>query len=108
MKLLSYGFPLDTVQMPLNPFDASFRSFQQLVLPEAQKQAIAVLGVKRLCGSDEMVVQGAITVEMAAIECNCQVEAGDGHLEIFKTTVKYDGKIGRQQHEYPTLEELPV
>jgi hypothetical protein len=45
---------------------------------------------------------------MAAIEKRCAGEAGDGHLELFKTTVKYDGKIGRQQHGYPTAEELPV
>jgi hypothetical protein len=45
---------------------------------------------------------------MAAIEKRCQQEAGDGHLELFKTTVKYDGKVGRQQHEYPATEELPV
>jgi len=149
LKMLAHGFPFDTVQMPLSPFDASFRSFQHQVLPEAQKQGIAVLGMKSLGGSGEMVAQGAITVKdalsyamslpvattisgmntleilkqnleivlgfeklstarMAAIEQRCQVEAGDGHLELFKTSVKYDGKIGRQQHEYPEIEELPV
>jgi len=149
LKMLSHGFPFDTVQMPLNPFDATFRSFQHLVLPEARKQGISVLGMKSLGGSGEMIVQGGITVkealhyamslpvattisgmdsmevlkqnlqivaqfeklsgaQMAAIEKRCQGEAGDGHLELFKTTVKYDGKVGRQQHEYPTAEELPV
>jgi hypothetical protein len=28
LKMLSHGFPFDTVQMPLNVFDASFRSFE--------------------------------------------------------------------------------
>jgi hypothetical protein len=46
--------------------------------------------------------------QMAAIEKRCQQEAGDGHLELFKTTVKYDGKVGRQQHQYPDIEKLPV
>ena len=34
LKMLSYGFPFDSVQMPLNAFDATFRSFQTHVLPE--------------------------------------------------------------------------
>jgi uncharacterized protein len=45
LKMLSHGFPFDTVQMPLNPFDATFRSFQAQVIPEAKKQGIAVLGM---------------------------------------------------------------
>jgi aryl-alcohol dehydrogenase-like predicted oxidoreductase len=149
LKMLSHGFPFDTVQMPLNPFDASFRSFQHEVLPEARRQGISVLGMKSLGGSGEMISMGAITVkdalsyamslpvattisginslailkqnieiaskfeklsleQMSAIEKRCQGEAGDGHLELFKTTVKYDGKEGRQQHGYPDVEKLPV
>jgi predicted aldo/keto reductase-like oxidoreductase len=43
-----HGFHFDTVQMPLNVMDAHFRSFTQLVLPEAVKQGIGVLGMKSL------------------------------------------------------------
>ena len=32
------GFPFDTVQMPLNCFDATFHSFETQVLPEANKR----------------------------------------------------------------------
>lgn len=32
----------------------------------------------------------------------------DGRYELFKSTVKYDGDIGRQQHDFPTPEELPA
>jgi hypothetical protein len=32
----------------------------------------------------------------------------DGRYELFKSTVKYDGDVGRQQHMYPTVEELPA
>jgi aryl-alcohol dehydrogenase-like predicted oxidoreductase len=39
-------FHFDTVQMPLNIMDAHFRSFSQLVVPQAVKQQIAVLGMK--------------------------------------------------------------
>jgi aryl-alcohol dehydrogenase-like predicted oxidoreductase len=63
LKMLSHDFPFDTIQMPLNCFDASFHSFEKLVLPEAQKRGIAVLGMKSLGGSGEMVTSGAITPE---------------------------------------------
>src|ERR1700689_3756290 len=63
LKMLSHDFPFDTVQMPLNCFDASFRSFEKQVLPEAIKKGVAVLGMKSLGGSGEMVTSGAITPE---------------------------------------------
>jgi len=149
LKMLSHGFPFDTVQMPLNPFDGSFRSFAQHVLPEARKQGLAVFGMKSLGGSGEMVRKGGVTVaealryamslpvtvtisginsidvlkqnleiasnfkpmaesEMAELRKRCASDAADGHLELFKTTLKYDGDLGRQQHGYPKVEELPA
>jgi aryl-alcohol dehydrogenase-like predicted oxidoreductase len=50
LKMLSHSFPFDTVQMPLNCFDATFRSFEQTVLPEANRRGIAPLGMKSLGG----------------------------------------------------------
>jgi aryl-alcohol dehydrogenase-like predicted oxidoreductase len=41
-----HGFHFDTVQMPINIMDAHFRSFAQLVVPQAVKRHIAVLGMK--------------------------------------------------------------
>jgi predicted aldo/keto reductase-like oxidoreductase len=41
-----HGFHFDTVQMPINIMDAHFRSFAQLVVPEAMRQHTAVLGMK--------------------------------------------------------------
>jgi predicted aldo/keto reductase-like oxidoreductase len=41
-----HGFHFDTVQMPINIMDAHFRSFSQLVVPQAIKQRIGVLGMK--------------------------------------------------------------
>jgi aryl-alcohol dehydrogenase-like predicted oxidoreductase len=63
LKMLAHDFPFDTIQMPLNCFDASFHSFEKQVLPEARKRGIAVLGMKSLGGSGEMVTSGAITPE---------------------------------------------
>jgi len=149
LKMLSHKFPFDTVQMPLNCFDATYRSFEQQVLPELNRQGIAPLGMKSFGGSGEMLRKGAVTPVEAlsyamslpvavtisgvdtlevlhqnlAIACGfkpleasamqalrewCRTYSADGRLELFKMTVKYDGKIGREQHGYQSPEELPL
>ena len=65
LRMLSFGYPFDACQMPLNVFDASFRSFEQRVLPEVRRQGIAAIGMKSLCGSGEMVGKRVIRVEDA-------------------------------------------
>jgi hypothetical protein len=32
----------------------------------------------------------------------------DGRYELFKSTLKYDGDVGREQHQFPTPAELPA
>jgi aryl-alcohol dehydrogenase-like predicted oxidoreductase len=149
LRMLAHGYPFDTVQMPLNCFDATFRSFETQVMPEANRKGIAVLGMKSLGGSGEMVSKGAITPEeglryamslpvattisgidsigvleqnlaiargftpmsdseMAALRERCRAFAADGRYELFKTTRKYDGAVGREQHGYPPPKELPA
>jgi uncharacterized protein len=63
LKMLSHNYPFDTIQMPLNCFDATFRSFEQHVLPEANRRGIAPFGMKSLGGSGEMVRKGGVTAE---------------------------------------------
>ena len=65
LRMLSYGYPFDACQLPLNVFDASFRSFEQRVLPELQRQRIAALGMKSLCGSAKAVKKKVVRVEDA-------------------------------------------
>lgn len=149
LKMLSHDFPFDTVQMPLNCFDATFRSFENDVLPEANRRGIAALGMKSLGGSGEMVSHGAITAseglryamslpvattisgidsmevldqnlavavnfqpmdgaQMQSLRDRCRKLAADGRYELFKMTTKYDGKVGREQHHFPTVQELPL
>ena len=148
LKMLSYKYPFDSVQMPLNCFDATFRSFEQQVLPEALKRGMAPLGMKSMSGGGQPVQKGvvkaeealryamslpvAVTIsgidslavlrqnlamargfqplsaeEMQALRDRCAKEAGDGHLELYKSTTHYDAKVGREQHEYPPEEALP-
>lgn len=63
LAMLKTGFPFDAVQMPLNPFDYHFFSFQKKVLPELNKRGIAALGMKPICGHGEPVEKGVFTAE---------------------------------------------
>jgi uncharacterized protein len=63
LDMLSHNFPFDTVQMPLNCFDATFRSFEQRVLPEVNRRGMAALGMKSLSGNGQAVKAGVITPE---------------------------------------------
>jgi uncharacterized protein len=65
LKMLAHGYPFDTVQMPLNCFDAMFRSFEQQVLPDLVRRGIAVLGMKSLGGDGQPILHGAVAAEEA-------------------------------------------
>jgi predicted aldo/keto reductase-like oxidoreductase len=149
LEMLKGGFPFDTVQMPLNPFDDSYRSFQREVLPVAVERGMAVFGMKSMGGSGEMISMGALTPtealgfamslpgvsttisgmdsmrvldqnlailrdfkplsgeQMAALQAHGK-QFQDGRFELFKSTAKYDGELGRQQHDFPSASELPA
>jgi uncharacterized protein len=63
LAMLATGFPFDSVQMPLNPFDANFHSFEKLVLPELNRRGIAALGMKPLTGKGEPLQKNVCSVE---------------------------------------------
>jgi uncharacterized protein len=63
LAMLNTGFPFDAVQMPLNPFDANFFSFEQKVLPVLTTRGIAPLGMKPIGGHGEPVQKGVFTAE---------------------------------------------
>jgi len=62
MRMLAHEFPFDACQLPLNGFDAGFRSFQRQVLPELARQHIAPIGMKSLGGDGRAVTQRAASV----------------------------------------------
>jgi aryl-alcohol dehydrogenase-like predicted oxidoreductase len=144
-----HGFHFDTVQMPLNCFDATYRSFEQHVLPEVLRRKMGALGMKSLGGGGEPIQQGEVRVnealryamslpvattisgidsievlhqnleiarnfqpmsagEMQALRDRCAVAAADGHLERYKSTKQYDAAVGREQHGFPSQQELPL
>jgi aryl-alcohol dehydrogenase-like predicted oxidoreductase len=148
LQMLARPYPFDTVQMPLNCFDATYRSFEQQVLPQVVRRQAAALGMKSLGGDGQPVLHGVVTAEealryamslpvattitgidalevlrqnlaiargfmplsasdMQALRERCAAYAADGHLELYKTTKRYDGGVGRDQHGYPPSKELP-
>lgn len=46
--------------------------------------------------------------EMEALRRRCSRFASDGRYELFKVTKKYDSDVGREQHGFPSAEELPA
>jgi uncharacterized protein len=45
---------------------------------------------------------------MQALRDRCAPVAADGHLELYKSTMMYDGDVGREQHAYPPKRALPL
>jgi predicted aldo/keto reductase-like oxidoreductase len=61
LKMLAHDFPFDACQLPLNAFDAGFRSFERQVLPELNRRGIAAIGMKSMGGGGEPLKGGAVT-----------------------------------------------
>src|ERR1051326_1083613 len=65
LEMLSHNYPFDSVQFPVNAFDAHFKSFQKEVLPEVQKRGMAAIGMKSLNGTGEAIKKGVLTIQEA-------------------------------------------
>jgi aryl-alcohol dehydrogenase-like predicted oxidoreductase len=63
LDMIRRGYPFDAVQMPLNCLDATFRSFEEQVLPEVTRRGIAALGMKPMGGTAGAVKNGLVTAE---------------------------------------------
>lgn len=67
----AHGFHFDTVQMPINIMDAHFRSFSQLVVPEALEQKIGILGMK--CFGDGIILKSGAVEPMDCLHYSLNV-----------------------------------
>ncbi len=147
LEMLSHDFSFDACQLPLNCFDATFRSFEQQVLPQLVERGIAPIGMKSLSGDARQIKKKIVTAEealryamslpvattvsgidsirllhrnvkvaddfkpmsprqMDRLRKRVQDEAADGRFELYKTTAMHEGKVGREQHGFPSEEEL--
>jgi predicted aldo/keto reductase-like oxidoreductase len=149
LRMMSFKFPFDACQLPLNGFDANFRSFQTRVLPELARQKIAAIGMKSLGGDGRVIkkkvarVDDAMRYAMSLPVCttvsgidslkvlrqNLKIARDfspmtarerqvyeqslgdytlDGRFELYKTSAEHDGEVGRQQHGFPSQEEVAM
>ena len=65
LRMLKLGYAFDTVQMPLNPFDGNFRSFEREVLPEVNRRKMGALGMKSNCGTAAPIQRKVLTADEA-------------------------------------------
>ena len=65
LRMLAYGFPFDSCQLPLNGFDATFRSFERGVLPELLARGVAPIGMKSLGGDGRALKKKAVSIDAA-------------------------------------------
>jgi len=65
LAMLAQDYPWDACQLPLNCFDASFRSFEQRVLPELNRRGIAAIGMKSLGGDARSVTARVVSPQEA-------------------------------------------
>jgi uncharacterized protein len=63
------GFHFDTVQMPINIMDAHYRSFAQMVVPEAMRQHTAILGMK--CFGSGVLMKSDVITSSAIKPIDC-------------------------------------
>jgi len=65
LRMLAFDYPFDACQLPLNGFDAQFRSFQTHVLPELERRKIAAIGMKSLGGDGRVIKKKKARVDDA-------------------------------------------
>jgi aryl-alcohol dehydrogenase-like predicted oxidoreductase len=147
LDMLRRGFAFDACQLPLNCFDATFRSFEAQVLPELARRGIAAIGMKPFGGEGDMLKKRAVSAtdalryamslgaavtvtgidsrrvlrqdlriargfkpmsaaERERLRRRCAGRAADGRFELYKTTLRHEGPIGREQHGFPSDQEL--
>ena len=82
LKLIAKGFAWDIVLMPLNPFDATFRSFEKQVLPEVIRRGGTVIGTKPMAGGAIPAAQGDQARRRAALRLVAAGELGARRLRL--------------------------
>ena len=95
LRMLSFNYPFDACQLPLNGFDRHFRSFQTRVLPELARRGIAAIGMKSLGGDGRAVKTRAERVAEALRYAMslpvCTTVSGIDSLKVLRQNLKIAG-----------------
>lgn len=106
LRMLSFDFPFDACQLPLNGLDASFRSFKSDVLPELERRRIAAIGMKSLGGDGRIVKKKVARIDDALRYAMslpvCTTVSGIDSLKILRQNLR----IARGFSPMPTRERL--
>jgi aryl-alcohol dehydrogenase-like predicted oxidoreductase len=138
LEMLAHDCSFDACQLPLNCFDASFRSFEREIAPlgmkslggdarqlrkkvvspeESLRYAMSLPVATTISGIDSMrVLRQNLKVasgfrpmsdaQMDGLRRRVREDASDGRFELYKTTAKHEGPVGRAQHGFPGDDEL--
>jgi aryl-alcohol dehydrogenase-like predicted oxidoreductase len=87
LRMLAQGFPFDACQLPLNGFDAGFRSFQARVLPELARQRIAPIGMKSLGGDGRAITKKAAQVDAMSLPV-CTTVSGNDSMKVLRQNLR--------------------
>ena len=92
LRMLSFGFPFDACQLPLNGFDRHFRSFQARVLPDLQRRGVAASGMKSLGGDGRAVrmraVRAADALRYAMSLAVCTTVSGIDSMKVLRQNLR--------------------
>ncbi len=91
LKMLSKDFDFDTVQMPLNPFDFHYRSFERNVLPLLSKRQIGIIAMKTMGFGHILLTRAVSPEECIHYVLNLPVSTictGSDSLEVLQKNVK--------------------
>lgn len=92
LRMLSFDYPFDACQLPLNGLDAHFRSFQTRVLPELARRGIAAIGMKSLGGDGRVIKKKAARVSDALRYAMslpvCSTVSGIDSLKVLRQNLK--------------------
>jgi uncharacterized protein len=108
LKMLAFDYPFDACQLPLNGFDAQFRSFQEHVLPKLTRRKIAAIGMKSLGGDGRVIKKKAARVADALRYAMslpvCTTVSGIDSMKVLRQNLKiaraFSAMTVREQKEY--------
>lgn len=64
LKMLAHDFPFNSCPMPPGVYEATFRSFEQNVLPELNRRQIAPIWSIHFGSSHGTISEGALTIAL--------------------------------------------
>ena len=99
--MLDMNMEWDSCQMPISPFDSSFRSFGREILPLLNARGIACLGMKSLGGNGQFVGVGGVTAQQ------CRRYALSQQISVLICGMVNDGDLQQDLEIARNFEPMP-